>query len=269
VGKAATMSERVCTPPEKEQKPPGAASRWSLRGGKVPHFTADPETVRYWRKGVEWDRKGIHLTSTILALWTFYMHEPFATGGLILATVFVLVVDRGRLASRRWGLWMYRKFPFVFRSDERHDYSGASIMMIGATLTSALFPFRPATAGILCLTWGDSAAALVGQFYSHWRRMRKLKRVDGRIPPAVSRRRHKTVAGTLGCLIVSMLMILLVMFSEPITFEAGGTWPLWTIVVLGGVAAALMERWTPGRWDNLTMPLATAGVIHYVLTWLS
>jgi dolichol kinase len=253
------MSERIVTqsdPNQDESRTTPRRTPRQLLAAKRAHLTPDPETIRSWREGVEWDRKGIHLSSTLLAFWTFYMDEPLATGGLIVATLFVLAVDRARLSSRRWGLWMYRKFPFVFRVDERHDFSGASVMMIGATLTSALFSAGPATAGILCLTWGDSAAALVGQLYSHWR-LRKRQRAGERTRSvAVRKRRHKTLAGTLGCLFVSMLMILLVMGPLPV------------VIVFGGLAAALMERWTHGRWDNLTMPLASAGVIHYSLTWL-
>jgi dolichol kinase len=254
------MKQRVSPPPAAREDgssaPPTSPHRsaWAERAGQ---FHPDPETLRSWRQGVEWDRKGIHLTSTILAFWTFYADEPVATAGLVVATLFVLAVDRARLGLRRWGVWMYRTFPFVFRGDERHDYSGASVMMIGATLTSALFPAGPATAGILCLTWGDSAAALVGQTWSQWRRLRRLRRGKPPQEVAVRRRRSKTVAGTLGCLVVSMVMIVLVIGPRP------------AIVAPGALMAALMERWTPGRWDNLTMPLATAGIIHYLLTWLA
>lgn len=207
-----------------------------------------------WRQHVEWDRKGIHLSSTLLAFWTYLLSEPLATSGLALATVFVLAVDWARLGSRRWALWVYRRFPFVFRRDERHALSGASVMMLGVTLTSALFAPRPATAGILCLAWGDSAAALVGQSWTHWRYARKLRREPNRAP-VVMRRGRKTLAGTLGCLIVSMTMVLLAMGPDL------------RLVIAGGLAAALLERWTPGRWDNLTMPLATAGIIQLLLPW--
>lgn len=253
------MSDRACS--ESSTSESKSESRGDRLRRRLPedvrgHLTPDPETLRSWREGVEWDRKGIHLSSTILALWTFYVDEPIATVGLLVATVFVLAVDGARLSSRRWGIFMYRRFPFLFRVDERHVLSGASVMMMGISLTSALFPAGAATAGILCLTWGDSAAALVGQLFSHWR-LRKQQRHRGHTRQvAVRKRRHKTVAGTVGCLIVSMLMILLVMGPVPV------------VIGLGGLAAALMERWTPGRWDNLTMPLATAGIIQYTSTWL-
>lgn len=236
--------------PQPRRQPPSAC------GAAKPPAPAGPRPHASWREELEWDRKGIHLSSTLLALWTFYMSEPLASIGLAIATIFVLAVDWARLGSRRWALWVYRKFRFVFRRDERHTLSGASVMMLGVTLTSAIFPAGPATAGILCLAWGDSAAALIGQAHERWRQGRRLAGSAGARAPVVHKRRRKTLAGTLGCLVVSMAMIGLAMGPRPV------------LIVSGGLAAALMERWTPGRWDNLTMPLATAGVIHYVMSWL-
>jgi dolichol kinase len=261
------MDERVLASTGGESDSRRAQLRCGADPQRLPPLAGDAQTWRLWRRGIELDRKGIHLTATLLAVWTYYLNEPIATGGLVIVTLFVLAVDRARLALRRWGLWMYRRFPFVFRRDERHIYSGASVMMIGVTLTSALFDCRPATAGILCLTWGDSAAALVGQFYTHWRQRRKQRRAGTRILPAVSKRRHKTIAGTLGCLIVSMLMIALVMAGAPFLPHEGGWGLLAAVIIAGGAAAALMERYTPGRWDNLTMPLATAAIVQLIATW--
>ncbi len=238
----------------------GVLERTRRTRAEMPEQPPDSKEVAprrgSWRKELEWDRKGIHAGSTILAFWTFYMSEPIASVGLALATIFVLAVDWARIGSRRWALWVYRKFPFVFRRDERHTLSGASVMMLGVTLTSVAFPPGPATAGILCLAWGDSAAALVGQAWSRWRYERRLRRAAPSRTPVVMKRGQKTLAGTLGCFAVSMLMILVVMGPRP------------ELVVLGGLGAALMERWTHGRWDNLTLPVATAGIIEIVLTWL-
>ena len=104
---------------------------------------------------------------------------------------------------------------------------------------------------------GAAAAALMGQGWSLWRDERRRRHAAANREPVVRKRRRKTVAGTLGCFAVSMLMILLVMGPRPV------------IVILGGLGAALMERWTPGRWDNLTLPLATAGIVQIVQAWLS
>ena len=209
-----------------------------------------------WRESVEWGRKGFHVCSSVLAVWAYLVDDPLATVGLVLAALLVIAVDLARLSLRRWALWAYRTFPLIFRREERYRLSGASVMMIGAAATSFLFPAGPAAAGILCLAWGDSAAAVVGQAFSRTRRQLGLEEAKGPRAPVVSRRGKKTIAGSLACFIVSALMIILTMGPRPELF------------LTGGLTAAAMERWTPGRWDNLTIPPVTAGVIQIFLTWV-
>lgn len=209
-----------------------------------------------WRESVEWGRKGFHVCSSVLAVWTFLMDDPVATLGLAAAALLVIAVDVARLSMKSWALWAYRTFPLIFRREERHMLSGASVMMIGATATSFLFPAGPAAAGILCLAWGDSAAAVVGQAFSRTRRQLGLEEASGPMAPVVSRRGKKTVAGSLACFVVSALMIILTMGPRPELFLSGG------------LASAAMERWTPGRWDNLTIPPVTAGIVQIFLTWV-
>ncbi len=223
-----------------------------------PQFKADNSTVEYlsWRESVEWGRKGVHICSTLLAVWTYLMDDPVATTGLAVFAVLVIAVDLARLGMRRWALWAYRTFPLIFRREERHRLSGASVMMIGATITSFLFPAGPAAAGILCLAWGDSAAAVVGQAFSRTRRQLGLEKEPGSRAPVVIKRGKKTIAGSLACLVVSALMIILTMGFRPELF------------LVGGLTATAMERWTPGRWDNLTIPPVTAGAIQLILTWV-
>ena len=211
--------------------------------------------ARTWRESVEWGRKAFHLSSTGLAIWVLLVDDPLCTLVLAAATLFGISVDTARLSSKRWALWFYRTFPLIFRRDERRWLTGASVMMIGATITSFLFPAVPAAAGILCLAWGDAAAALVGQSVSYRRRQLGLERGDDTRAPVVARRGSKTWAGTGGCFLVSVAVILIVSDASLL------------LSVAGGVASASMERWTPGRWDNLTMPLASAAVIQFCDTW--
>lgn len=214
-----------------------------------------PPPARSWRESVEWGRKAIHVCSTLLAVWVLWVDDPTATAGLAVATVFVIAVDLSRLRAKRWALWIYRTFPLIFRRDERQTLSGASVMMAGATVTSYLFPAGPAAAGILCLAWGDSAAAVVGQAVSHRRQQLGLEPAERTRAPAVVVRRGKTWAGSTACLVASILMIGLVTGWHPASLLGGGA------------AAAAMERWTPGRWDNLAIPLVTAGVVQICLRW--
>jgi len=210
-----------------------------------------------WRESVEWGRKAIHVCSSILALWILVMDDAgWRTGGLLAGALFVIAVDLFRLRMKRWALWFYRTFPLIFRRDERHTLSGASVMMIGATLTSYLFPREPAAAGILCLAWGDSAAAVVGQLVKYLLQRRGLEAPARSRAPVVARRGRKTWYGTAACLLVSAAMIWLVVTTD------------WRVVLPGAAMAAIMERWTPGRWDNLTIPLAVAAVVHLCFTML-
>jgi len=217
--------------------------------------TTPKPPARTWRDSVEWGRKAIHLSSTILAVWVLLVDDPLCTLGLGTTTVFVISTDMARLASKSWALWLYRTFPFIFRRDERQRLSGGSVMMIGATLASFLFPSVPAAAGILCLAWGDSAAAIVGQSVSFRRQQLGLERGSRTRAPVVATRGSKTWVGTSACFLVSMAVILIVSDASLL------------LSIAGGVASASMERWTPGRWDNLTMPLATAAVIQFCDTW--
>ncbi len=244
------MKKKIARLDELAARSERLTQQWKARH---PEFATDAETLRSWREGIEWDRKAIHLLATVFALVTNFVADPYASAALLAVTLFVLAVDASRLGMRRWALVVYRLMPYVFRADEQHRLSGASVMMIGIFLTSACFPAPAATAGILCLVWGDSAAALVGQFYAHWRRMRQGRRDDTIRKPAVRKRSRKTVAGTLGCLIVSMGMITIAVGWRP------------DAIIYGALAASLMERWTHGRWDNLTIPLVSAGIIHVAL----
>jgi dolichol kinase len=212
--------------------------------------------ARTWRESVEWGRKAIHVGSTGLAIWVLLVDDPWTTIGLGAATLFVVATDLARLRMKRWALWMYRNFPLVFRRNERNDLTGASVMMIGATCTSFLFPPGPTAAGILCLAWGDSAAAVIGQAVSFQRQQLGLERADGSRAPVVKVRRGKTWAGTGACFVASTLVTGLVTGWHPET------------ILLAGIVSSAMERWTPGRWDNLTIPLATAAVIQFCQTWI-
>ena len=225
----------------------------TTRANRAKESSAPPR--RTWRESVEWSRKAIHVTSSLLAIWVLLVDEPLATGGLAIATLFVIAIDVSRLGAKRWALWIYRTFPLIFRRDERQTLSGASVMMAGSTITSYLFPAEVTAAGILCLAWGDSAAAVVGQAVSHTRQQLGLEKADPSLAPAVVIRRGKTWAGSTACLIASALVITLVIGWQPIP------------IIAGSIAAAAMERWTPGRWDNLTIPLVSAGIMQICLRW--
>jgi len=204
------------------------------------HDTADrePAAVPATEPRVEWRRQVLHLATAILAplVWA---PEPLGTTLLALGTVTAGAIDVARLRSPRRARRIDTLLPDVFRPDEARRLSGATLLLVGATVTSALFPPRAALAGFLCLAVGDAVAALAGQL-GHRRRARRGGRPGG----------GKTLAGSLACGLVCAGLIAAVVGPRPLT------------VLLGSAVAALVERATPGRWDNLTLPVAVAAVVQ-------
>ncbi|MBT3317170.1 hypothetical protein HN388_04240 [bacterium] len=210
---------------------------------------------RGWRESVEWKRKAVHLSGCFLAVWVLIFAEPLATAVLFLLAFFIIAVDYSRLRAKKWAELIYQVFPMMYRNDERNTLSGSSAMIAGAAITSLLFESGPAFAGIMCLSLGDSAAAIFGQAYSFRRQQLGLEASDGTSTPVVNIRQGKTIAGSLACLIVCALIIFVFITKD------------FSTVLISSTVATAMERWTPGRWDNVTIPLVTAGVLQFLLSW--
>jgi len=222
---------------------------------KIDESLANKVDGRGWRESVEWKRKSVHLAGCILAVWVLIISEPLATIVLFLLAFFIIAVDYSRLRATKWSELIYKYFPMMFRNDERNTLSGSSAMITGAAVTSLLFESGPAFAGIMCLSLGDSAAAVVGQSYSFRQQQLGLDTSDGTSTPVVNIRQGKTIAGSVACLIVSALIIFLFITRD------------FSTVMISSTVATAMERWTPGRWDNVTIPLVTAGVLQFLLNW--
>lgn len=109
-----------------------------------------------------------------------------------------------------------------------------------------LWSWRPgqprwvAAVGILVMAWGDGLAAVVGQ---RWGR-RRFEGPGGR----------KSVEGSATMFAVTLAVVLLGQ-----QLATGGVRPLWAVAV-AAVATAL-EALSPRGTDNLTVPLATAGLL--------
>lgn len=190
---------------------------------------------------VEWRRQGLHLATAVLVAPVLWLSEPWPTAILAGMAAAVVTADLARLRSAVWAQRLAAIVPGVFRRTEAGRFSGASLLALGFTATSALFSSRPAAGGMICLAAGDAAAALAGQLYR--------RRPGARDAAAEDR---KTAAGSAACAVVSTAMIGLLIGPRP-------------AAVLGGLVAAALERVTPGRWDNLSVPLGVALVLQAAL----
>jgi dolichol kinase len=185
-------------------------------------------------------RKIIHAATGIAAVWVLLLPEPVATGGLVVATLAVLALERARLRSARFADALDRALPGVFRPAERGRLSGAFLLVVGDTMASALFSARAAAAGILALAAGDAAAALVGRLWA-----RRHGREGG----------GRTWAGSLACFVVTAGVVALVVPGSG------------AVVAVAALTAAGLERWDPWGADNVLVPVGVALVVELLVRY--
>jgi len=110
--------------------------------------------------------------------------------------------------------------------------------------------------GALCLAVGDSSAALVGRCGGRLTWKRLLKRAD---PSEVG----KTVEGSAALWVTCAVVTTAAFVWLP-------PWPAPRALAVGVIVATValvVEAVTPGRFDNLTLPLVTGGVARLALAW--
>ncbi|MCF7805741.1 MAG: SEC59/DGK1/VTE5 family protein [Candidatus Marinimicrobia bacterium] len=182
----------------------------------------------------ELGRKAIHLGSSIIPIAYFFVSKPLILSLLIPATLLTITIDYGR----RYVKWMDTLFNFLFgyvlRDDEEAEYSltGGSYVMLAEVIAILLFPKFIAIAGLLTLSIGDSAAALIGRpFGKH--------KLYG----------EKTWEGTLAFLISSVIVVSLIPGI-----------PIWA-AILSSVAGACVELFFNVVDDNIFIPVASGIVL--------
>ena len=121
----------------------------------------------------------------------------------------------------------------MLRDDEsRGEITGATWLLIGSCLTIGLFSKEIAVPALLFLTVGDTFAAIVGITFP-------MGRIKG-----------KTISGSVTGLVLSLAVIL------PIMHEINAE-----ILILGGVAAMLIELSPIPLNDNLTIPVLSGFIM--------
>ncbi len=184
-------------------------------------------------------RKLIHLAMALLPAIGWWLSY-----GLELALAFALLVASIAVEAAR-GWWpglnrlLWRLLPTTFRAWEGRRMLGSTWFAVGMVAALLFFGRDVGGTAILFLAWGDPAAELVGRTWGQ---------------PG----RHKTLAGSLGCLGACLLAGL-------IGIGLGGL-ASWTVLT-GAVVATLVERWPPPPDDNVWMPVLS-GLAMALVQWL-
>jgi dolichol kinase len=185
-------------------------------------------------------RRVFHLTfgsivpaAGIFASWPFMI---VAVGVLALAG---LGLDLARFRSVTLNRLFLRWVAPLLKIGEDYRITGATYMMVAAFFAFLLFDQAVAVTALLFLSIGDPVAALVGQ------------RVIG---PRIF---GKSPLGTVAFIGVSFLVIATLVSSGVIQYHWG--------LLAGAVTAGLVELTPMPLDDNLTVPLISAAVMHFLV----
>ena len=112
-----------------------------------------------------------------------------------------------------------------------------------------LHEYEYAAIGILIMTWGDGMAAIVGQrFGKHHYRVFGIK---------------KSWEGSLAMAFFSFLVTCSILVAVQ-----GNIWQVWAISLTVSVVATVLEGFSVLGIDNLTVPIASAGLAYYCCYFL-
>lgn len=180
-------------------------------------------------------RKSIHLAGLILPAIYIFLDKPtmlVLTGAL---TGGALSVELMKSLSARFSKLFFQIFAFLLRTHERKGaITGATYYLISAFLCIFFFEKTLAIICIFFMILGDMSAALVGKM---WGRTKLLGK--------------KSLEGSTACFLVCVAIALVKL--DPI------------IAVVGALVATLVELMPVPIDDNLTVPLVSGAVMHFLM----
>jgi dolichol kinase len=174
-------------------------------------------------------RKATHLGALIIpgGYWVLGLTKQEALLVLIPSTVVMVLLDYLRLKNSK--LWRAAGVRLIGRMIRTHeaggDFTGATYILISAASTVALFDKPIAIAALAFIIIGDTLAALIGRLYGKHRFGRK------------------SIEGSLGCLVGTLLVAVLVPHLQL------------AVAVPGAVIATVVEALSTKIDDNISVPL--------------
>ncbi|NOZ04679.1 MAG: dolichol kinase [FCB group bacterium] len=179
-------------------------------------------------------RKSIHLFNSVIPLGYLFIVPERKDMAVLLGILSILFfsIDVGRTRIT-WIRNLFRKlFDFMLRSHELEGrFTGATWVVIGSFLTVLLFPKNIAVLALFYLSFGDTAAALVGMQFGKVKFWNKS--LEG------------TLAGLAACLLVAAF------------FPAVS----WAVRFSGAAGAMLIELLPIPIDDNLRIPLVSGTIM--------
>lgn len=162
--------------------------------------------------------------------------------------IFFFLADLLRLHNSRLNERIFKYFKTIIKEEEKDRFSGNPYYISGAFLSVLLFERGIAIASLCFVACGDLMASIIGKRYG------RIK-----INPAPVHRsgvKKKSLEGSLGFLLACLLMgIVLLVLRLNLSFG---------ILLIGALTASIVELFSPGRKDNLTVPLFSGLIMQLV-----
>ena len=219
------------------------------------------KTIRNWSFKKELIRKSIHLLSVIFLVSYVLVSNSVNHKVALLFLSFMLIILFELEYVR---LELGEKIPVVrklweFRRDKEKHHMGAEIyFLLGSIISLAIYDVRIAATGILMVTFGDMAAAVIGSKYGkHWMPFFKDKAWEGFLA-------ELAVNLFLGFLLLRV-PVGGRMWWESFYLPAGE--PMWLVIIVMAVTATIVETAVTKLDDNLLIPVIAGfnGEIVYLM----
>ena len=180
-------------------------------------------------------RKSIHLSGLILPVIYLFLDQRtmlICIGGL---TGLALIVELLKWLFPPFGAFFFKMFAFLLRTHERKGaVTGATYYLISAFLCILFFAKTLAIVCIFFMILGDLAAALVGKMWGKTKLLGK-----------------KSLEGSAACFVVCAVIALVPL--QPV------------IAIVGALVATIVELIPFPIDDNLTVPLVSGTVMHFLM----
>jgi dolichol kinase len=185
-------------------------------------------------------RKGIHISSLSIPIIYYFIAKSTALTILVPLTLLFLLSDVARLLHPSVGRLYHRLFGFLLRTHERNDrgrrLTGATYVLLSATLCIWLFPKVIVLTAFAILIISDTSAALIGRKF-------------GRHPLG-----GKTVEGSTAFFVTALLVVAVAPKIAYIPTE-------YLIGTIAALVGTFVEAFSVGIDDNLSVPLSISGVM--------
>ncbi len=210
-----------------------------LHGSNLKHLEQNA-TIDYRYEIV---RKGIHLFSLSIPTIYFFISQQLALCLLLPITAVFIGIDTARYYIPAVSRWFYRWFGWLLRRHEtdinRKQLTGASNVLISASLCVLLFPKVIAINAFAILIISDTTSALVGRRFGRHRFF------------------AKSLEGSVAFFISAVIVILIAPKVSRLPAE-------YVVGIIAAAIGAIVEALPIRIDDNLSIPLT----VGFSLWWL-